>query len=243
MKKIVIIQARMGSARLKGKVLFNLCNKPMLYHIYNRLQYVKNIDNIVVATSTNPLDDAIFSFCSANNILCFRGDENNVLERFFQCALQYNADIITRITADCPFIESSMIEKNIDIFLQGEYDCISPRSKDGLIRGLDNETFSFKVLSDMRVKDLTISEKEHVTLYMYNHDNEYKILSPKIEEIYKSKTIRLCVDEKSDFQLTSLLYEKFYKENSIVDTKSIIKFLLKHDEINRININVKQREV
>lgn len=243
MKKIVIIQARMGSARLKGKVLFNLCNKPMLYHIYNRLQYVKNIDNIVVATSTNPLDDAIFSFCSANNILCFRGDENNVLERFFQCALQYNADIITRITADCPFIEPSMIEKNIDIFLQGEYDCISPRSKDGLIRGLDNETFSFKALSDMRARDLTISEKEHVTLYMYNHDDEYKILSPKIDAIYKSKTIRLCVDEKSDFQLTSLLYEKFYKENSIVDTKSIIKFLLKHDEINRINITVKQREV
>ena len=243
MKKIVIIQARMGSARLKGKVLFNLCNKPMLYHIYNRLQYVKNIDNIVVATSTNPLDDAIFSFCSANNLLCLRGDENNVLERFFQCALQYNADIITRITADCPFIEPSMIEKNIDIFLQGEYDCISPRSKDGLIRGLDNETFSFQVLSDMRARDLTISEKEHVTLYMYNHDDEYKILSPKIDEIYRSKTIRLCVDEKSDFQLTSLLYEKFYKENSIVDTKSIIKFLLKHDEINRINITVKQIEV
>ena len=110
MKKIVIIQARMGSAWLKGKVLFNLCNKPMLYHIYNRLHYVKNIEDIVVATSINPLDDAIFSFCSANNILCFRGDENNVLERFFQCALKYNADIITRITADCPFIEPSIIE-------------------------------------------------------------------------------------------------------------------------------------
>ncbi len=95
----------------------------------------------------------------------------------------------------------------------------------------------------MHGKDLTDSEKEHVTLYMYNHENEYKILSPKIEEIYKSKNIRLCVDEKSDFQLTSVLYNKFYKENSIIDTKSVIKFLLKHDEINKININVKQREV
>lgn len=243
MKKIIIIQARIGSARLKGKVLFNLCNKPMLYHIYNRLTYVKNIDDIIVATSNNTLDNEIFSFCSANNISCFRGDENNVLERFFQCASHYNADVITRITADCPFIEPSIIEKNINLFLQGKYDCISPRSKDGLIRGLDNETFSFKTLYDMHSKDLTSAEKEHVTLHMYNNEDKYKILSPEVEAIYKTKNIRLCVDESADFQLTALLYEKFYEENSIVNTKSVIEFLLQHDEINNINKNVKQKEV
>ncbi|MDY5050435.1 MAG: glycosyltransferase family protein [Candidatus Mucispirillum faecigallinarum] len=243
MKKVIIIQARMGSSRLKGKVLFDLCGKPMLLHIYKRLSLIKCVDDIIVATTVKSEDDAVADICEKNNISYFRGSVDNVLERFYQCGLHYKADIITRITADCPLIVPSMIEQNINIFLQNKYDCISPRSKDGLIRGLDNETFSFKTLSEIREKNPTDSEKEHVTLYIYNHENDYKILSPKVDEIYKSKNIRLCVDEEADFKLIEHVYNKFYQENSIINTRQVIEYLLQHSEINNINKDIKQKEV
>lgn len=234
----IIIQARMGSSRLYGKVMKDICGFPMIYHIIKRLSYVKNIKYIIVATTYKKEDDVIYEYCIKNNIHCYRGSSKNVLERFYKCASKYHLDIITRITGDCPLICPHLVESNIALYINSDYDCISPRSADGLIRGLDNETFSFDVLNSVYKANLTDEEKEHVTLYIYNNADKYAVFSPPINDIYKTD-VRLCVDEIKDLELMEYVYKKLYKNNELIEISDVVA-LLKKDNMTDYNKSVKQ---
>lgn len=240
MNKGIIIQARMGSSRLPGKVLADICGKPMLLHVAQRLRRSKAADNIIIASSDLKEDDAVYEFCRDNDIDCFRGSSSNVLERYYECARKFHLDIIVRVTGDCPLICPCLIDKNINLYLKGGYDCISPRSKDGLIRGLDNEIFSFETLEKVYHADVTDDEKEHVTLHIYNHPEKYKILSPDTDNIYKMKGIRLCVDEASDLELIRFIYGQLYKEGDIINIKDAIELLENHPKMKSLNSCVMQ---
>src|SRR3989338_126496 len=124
LKIVAIIQARMGSLRMPGKVLKPILGKPMLWHVVERVKRAKLINQVVVATSTNPEDKKIADFCKKNNIEVFRGSQNDVLDRYYQCAKKYHAKFIVRITADCPLIDSQLIDKLIRKFFKGRYDYI-----------------------------------------------------------------------------------------------------------------------
>ena len=142
-----IVQARMGSTRLPGKTLIDICGKPFLHHILGRMQRSRKLENLVVATTTKREDDVICELCHGLNIACFRGSEDDVLDRYYQCAKAHNANIIVRITADDPFKDPEVADRIIEEILQDdELDYVSNTIRPTYPEGLDIEVFRFRAL-------------------------------------------------------------------------------------------------
>src|SRR3989344_2330215 len=198
-KRIVaIIQARMTSTRLPGKVLAKIREKPMVTYVVNRTKRSKLIDEVLVATSINKADNSIVSFCKEKKIKCFRGSLNNVLERYYEAARKEKADIVVRVTADCPLIDGGLIDQGIKQFKQTEVDYLSNTVKRTFSRGFDFEVFSFKALAKAYKNAKSEYDKEHVTPYIWkNRDNSYKI--GYFTQKKDLSGYRITVDTKEDF--------------------------------------------
>src|ERR1700758_4280892 len=143
---VAIVQARMGSSRFPGKSLAEISGRPMLWHVVNRVRKARLLDNVVVATSDKSSDDPIASFCCRESIPCFRGSEQDVVDRFYQTAKQFGAECLLRITADCPLIDPTVIDQVISRFQQGDFDYVSNTMRHTYPDGLDTEVFSFAAL-------------------------------------------------------------------------------------------------
>ena len=194
-----IIQARMGSSRLPGKVLMKSGNgMPLLYHVINQLRHCSKVKNLVIATTTNQEDDEIEKFADNNSVNVFRGSEKDVLDRYFQCAKKYSFSTIVRITSDCPLIDPQIVDKVIERFFSGNYDYAT----NTLIRtfpiGTDVEVFSFSVLETAWKNTQLPSEREHVTPYLRNKGN-FKTIN--VENDTNISNLRLTVDRIEDFEL------------------------------------------
>lgn len=243
-KKVVcIVQARMGSNRLSGKVLKKIKGKSMILHIVERLSHCITLDQVVVATTTEEQDDLLCRLLELENIDYYRGSEEDVLDRYIKTAKKFNADIIVRITADCPLIHPKLIDDVVTEFKTGKYDYISPKSELGLIRGLDTEVFSFRALEKIDELAKEYKYREHVTLYIYRHPEEFNIGIFPIPNILNNPAMRLCVDEIDDFILIEYIYNRLYKENQIINIHDVIKLLNDNPELSEINANVKQSKV
>ncbi len=172
-----IIQARMGSNRLPGKVLMKSDNgTPILYHVINQLRHCSKVKNLVIATTTNQEDDEIEKFADNNSVDVFRGNEKDVLDRYFQCAKKYSFSTIVRITADCPLIDPQIVDKVIEQFFSGNYDFATNTLTRTFPIGTDVEVFSFSALKRTWESAQLPSEREHVTPYLRNERN-FKIIN------------------------------------------------------------------
>jgi len=236
-----IIQARLGSTRLPNKVLKTIQGSPMLWHIVNRLKNVKKINNIIVATSDLPENDLIEEFCSKYNILCFRGSEKDVLKRFYDTALFYNAEHIIRITGDCPLVDYQIINNLIKFYLAGDFDfsgiaCGAGVSNEKNIKrypdGLDAEIFSYKVLREAYKESNSDLEREHVTPFIWQNKDRYTIgtLYSKIKDY---SNLRLTVDDKVDFDFINWIYDQLYPKNNNFTFKEIEQLLNKYPNISK----------
>lgn len=240
-KKIgIIIQARIGSTRLPGKVMLDLEGKPVLQHVVERCKESK-VDEVIVATSINPENDIIEKLCAKISIPCFRASEDNVLNRYYECAKKFNLNVVIRITADCPLIDPTIINKAIDKFNEGNYDYVSNiHNKRTYPRGLDTEVFSFDVLKKMDKKVKKKEDKEHVTLYLLRNITQYK--TAEIVNDIDYSYLRWTLDEKADFKLIKEIYSKLYKKGKQFYMKEVIKLLKENKELQEINKNIKQKE-
>ena len=235
---VAIIQARMSSSRLPNKVMLKICEKPVLWHVVNRTSNSKKIDRIVVATSEDSSNDVVREYCADNGIECVSGSENDVLDRYYK-ALEYlgitDDDLVVRITADCPLIDPVLIDEVIEHHLDTGSDytsnCIEPTFPDGL----DCEVIKASALKDAWKNAKLKSEREHVTLYIRNHPEKFKISSYKGDKDLSN--LRWTLDEKEDYQLIKAIYEELYFKDKIFNTKDILD-LLKNKPI-LININSK----
>ena len=194
-----IIQARMGSSRLPGKVLMESDDgRPLLYHVINQLRHCEKVKNLVIATTTNQEDDEIEKFANNNSVSIFRGSEKDVLDRYFQCAKKYSFSTIVRITADCPLIDPQIVDRVIEKFFSENYDYAT----NTLIRtfpiGTDVEVFSFSVLERTWKNAQMPSEREHVTPYIRNQ-GIFKTINVQNDKNISS--LRLTVDRMEDFEL------------------------------------------
>lgn len=240
MKTVIIIQARMSSTRLPGKVLLPIAGKSMLWHVIKRVSLVKNIDNIIVATSTDISDDVIVKFCSVNNIKCYRGSLNNVLSRYYETALQEKADVIIRITADCPLIDANLIERGLIIFKNKKLDFLSNVIVRSYPVGFDFEIFTFNILEKAYRNAVTETEKEHVTPYFYlTHPDNFKIYNLKQNE--NKSSYRLTVDTTQDLALIKILIEKFHAQKK--DHHQITSILDQHPDLIELNKNIKAKKI
>jgi spore coat polysaccharide biosynthesis protein SpsF len=222
---VAIIQARMGSSRLPGKVLLDIEGQPMLRRVVERARRAKTIDQVVVATTTEPDDDPVAAFCDARGYPVYRGSLHDVLDRYYQAARWAGAETVVRITADCPLIDPDVVDRTVDAFrgaalphlqclnpdLPGSYAFCANRLPPPWGRtypiGLDTEVCSFQNLETIWKEAQEPHQREHVMPYFYDHQERFKILLVHHEMNYDS--LRLTVDTAQDLELIRQVFARF----------------------------------
>lgn len=193
----IILQARMGSTRLPGKVLKPLAGKPLLGYIIARLQQATEIP-LIVATSDLPADDAIERFCHANNVTVFRGSEADVLSRFYHCATQHEFSHIIRLTGDNPFVDVEELERLNRFHVEGSYDY--SHAVAGLPMGVGAEIFTYDALKKSFNEATDAEDLEHVNEYILKHPDQFNIGTPTIAAAKHVPNLRLTVDTAEDYE-------------------------------------------
>lgn len=210
MKAVAVIQARMGSSRLPGKVLKPLYGSPMLTRVVERARRAEGLSDVVVATTTLRADDVIERLCKENRWHCFRGSEADVLDRYYQAAVKFQADAVVRITSDCPFIDTEIIDSVVHEFRSGQPDVeyvsnlIPTRTYP---RGLDVQIIRFDTLENLWRQDTNPKWREHVTYYLDLHPEQFCIRTVTNETDYSS--MRWTVDTPEDLKFARQVYRYF----------------------------------
>jgi spore coat polysaccharide biosynthesis protein SpsF len=239
---LAIVQARMGSTRLPGKVLLDLEGMPVLWHVVNRVCQSKRIDKVIVATSTTGEDGKISDFCSYHNIPCFAGSENDVLDRYYQTARFAGAkeqDAMVRITADCPLIDSEVVDRVIDLFIESGADYVSNVAPPTYPDGLDVEVFTFAALEKAREEAMLLSEREHVTPYIRNNDCFNKA---NLQNDIDLSGLRWTLDEADDYELIKSIYAELYRKGNVFGTGQILALIEKQPQLLDKNNRFKRNE-
>lgn len=240
MRIVAIIQARMNSDRLPGKVLKNICGKSMLSRVVQRVNCATSLDNVVVATSDTNVDDLIENECHKLGVSVFRGSENDVLDRFFQAALVYKAEIVVRITADCPLIEPAVIDKVVQAFLGSDVDYASNTLIRTYPRGLDVEVISLHALTMAWKNSIKPYHRAHVTPYVYENADLFKLLS--ITNSSDWSKYRWTVDTPEDLQFVRRVYE-ILGGISLFSWKDVLKLCERDQSLVELNCNVQQKQL
>lgn len=236
-KKLCIIQARMGATRLPGKVLLKVGETALLEYELRRVKLARRIDAIVVATTTAQADDAVAALCERLGIECFRGSEDDVLDRYGRCAEAHpDYPAIVRVTGDCPLIDPRVIDEVIDLFETEKLDYASNVLEETFPDGMDVEVFTREALFKAAQKARLLSEREHVTPYIRRQTGFKKgnVVAPN-----DFSHIRLTVDEPADFEVVSFLIEHSPEDAGYLDH---IALLTKHPDIMLKNMHIKRNE-
>ena len=207
-----ILQGRMGSTRLPGKVLMTVDNThPVLYYVLNQLGFCNQLDTIIVATTTLKEDDKIAKFVESLNIECFRGHPSDVLDRYYHCAKKYSLSTIVRITCDDPLIDPTIVDMMIDKFDSDLYDIASNcvNFDRTYPAGTEVEVFSFNALEKAWKNAIKSSDREHVTPYFYNQQDKFKLLNVKYTE--NISHLGWTVDRIEDLDLVRLISTRIKK--------------------------------
>jgi len=241
MRPVAIIQARMGSSRLPGKVLRPICGRPMLWHIVRRLRCVPLLSEVIVATSDQVGDEPIRGFCRENGIEVFAGSERDVLDRFYQAAVHSGGDPLIRVTGDCPFVDPDLVGRLLDHYGGGGYDHFAVATGAGAIflaggrfpDGLDAECFSFASLERAWREATDPADREHVTPYIWRNKSLFRCGHLTGEKDYSS--CRWTVDNEADFRLVEGIYGELYREDRPFLMEDILRFLSDHPDLASLN--------
>ena len=234
-----IIQARCGSTRFPNKVFAFIDGKPLLWHVVNRLKYATKIDDIIVATTVSEKDDKIEEWCKENNVHCFRGSEENVLNRYYSASEAFPSDYVVRITADDPFKEPKVIDAVITKLIEEGYDHVTNNLPPSFPEGLDCEAFKKSALDRSEKEAETAFECEHVTQYIYHHPEIFKIGNVSNGE--NLSYLRWTVDKDVDFEMVKAVYAHRNPANKgILLMDEILEILKANPEIEKINSEVER---
>jgi spore coat polysaccharide biosynthesis protein SpsF len=236
---LAILQARMSSSRLPGKVLRPILGRPMLGHHIDRLKRSKRLGRLIVATSTEASDDPIGSFCSSEGIGCFRGPLQDVLARFEGAASASDpVDHVVRLTGDCPLADPEIIDRLIDLHLAGQYDYSSNVRELTFPDGLDAEIMTRPVLRQAAMEACDPYEREHVTAFIYRRPDRFRLGSLTNEAALGH--LRWTVDTESDFQMVEAVYAALFPRNESFGYADILGFLTANPDIAAINAPSRQ---
>jgi len=233
---VAIVQARMGSSRLPGKVLMDIDEMPLLEIMLSRVEKSRLLKKIIIATSNLPKDNPIEQFCINNDYHCFRGSENDVLSRYYESAKEYNADIIVRLTADCPLIDPEIIDKVINLYFHDKVDYSAntvPPKNSTFPDGSDVEVFSYKALERAYKESKKASEREHVTHYFWRGNNGFST-SQLINETNWSE-YRFTIDYPEDFKVVEFIIRELKQKNKFGYLKEIIDIIETNPDIKEKN--------
>ena len=237
-KITAIIQAHMSSSRLPGKVMKDLCGEPALYRMIERLRHCKNIDEIVLATTTMECDDIIVEYCEKWGVKIFRGSNDDVLSRYYGASQQYPSEYYARLTSDNPLVDPGVIDSMVEFFFAHNYRYVSA-SNGKLCLGMACELFTAELLDEAYHKATVPYEHEHVTPYMYLTNQSKGVFPYERDE----SAYRLTMDTPEDYEVIRLVYEALYQPGNHFTLNDIVAYLETHPEISAINSTVKQKKL
>lgn len=240
MKTIVVIQARMGSSRLPGKILKPLGNHAVLTYVVERSKKIYGVSDVIVATSNLKQDDVVEEWCKANGILIYRGSEEDVLDRYIQAAKAFRPDYVIRVTADCPFVDYELGSKMVKAMAEAPADFI--RIEGNLPRGLAIELFSYQTLKYIHEHGKELRHREHVTYYAYEFQDQFSWTSVAADPTIQEPQLRITLDTDEDYELCKRVAEQF-KGDLFVSAEEVVRYLKANPDVAKINAHIEQKPV
>lgn len=242
LRTVAIVQARMGSSRLPGKVLQDIHGKPMLAWVVERTRRAHLVDSVAVATTSESSDDAIEAWCRESTTACYRGSTFDVLDRFYQAARLFAADVVVRVTADCPVIDPDVIDETISAFNEHRVDFAANRLPPPWGRtypiGLDTEVCRFSVLERAWKEAQAAHEREHVMPYLYDVPGRFKVFQLNTEPDYGS--LRWTVDTPEDIEFIRRVFD-FLPDMENFSWLDVLAVTRSHPELNKINAEIRHK--
>ncbi len=245
MRVVLVNQARMTSTRLPGKVLLPVLDKPLLAYQLERLRRARRVDEIVVATTLNATDDPIVELCGQLGVSIYRGSELDVLDRYYQAAKAHSADVVVRVTSDCPVIDPALVDQVIAAYAEGGYDYIANTRERTFPRGMDCEVFSMAALTEAWNEGRLPYEREHVTPFLYQHPERYRIgnVASGREGGNSLGLHRWTVDTPEDFDLIQRIITTLYPVKPAFTMNDILAEFERHPDWMQINQHIRQKEL
>jgi spore coat polysaccharide biosynthesis protein SpsF len=239
----IIIQARMTSTRLPGKVLMPVMGKPLLEYQIERLQRVRRADNIIIATTKNDTDQPIVDLADRLGIKVFRGSEEDVLSRYFGAAKENDLDVVVRITSDCPLIDPAVVDEVIGAYLENAENCsyVSNCLSRTYPRGMDTEVFPFSILEKAYLEVEEQPDREHVTSYIYEDRQKFRLLNVAFQRNESHQ--RWTVDTPEDLKLIEHILETLYPINPLFKLEDVLALMNAHPNWFEINSQIEQKRL
>ena len=242
-KVVCIVEARFNSTRLPGKVLMPILGEPMLGRLIERLKLARTVDEIVVATTDSPADEAVAATAERMGSHTFRGSENDVLDRVVKAAQSREADVIVEVTGDCPLIDPGLVDKVVGDFLVGGADFVSNILPHTTPRGTDVRVFRAVDLAEINAKSTDPADHEHVSLHFWEHLDRYQCRNVEMDLPEVVSELRLTVDTAEDLELVRAIYSGLYEKNPAFNLVDILDYLNANPHLLEINRHVEQKAV
>ncbi len=242
----IILQARMGSTRLPGKVLFPLAGKPVLEQVIERLKRCQTVDQLVVATSVESRDAPVAAWSESLGVPCFRGSEEDVLERFYLAAVAHDLEVVLRISSDCPLVDPGLVDSMVRRFHDLASSSVSCDYLTNILertypRGLDVEIFSFETLEKAHRLDANPQSREGVTVFIFSNKDMFALHSYSGKRDYSQ--YRWTLDTAEDYRLLRKIYDALYPENPAFAWIDVVDLLERNPEWARLNEGIRQTEI
>lgn len=231
-----IIQARLGSTRFPRKIFAELAGYPLIHHVVERVTASKRVDQIVLATTVNPLDNDLAEWARSNGVTTFRGSEADVLNRFAGAALEVGADIVVRVTADDPFKDPTIIDDAIDLLVREGLAFAYNNSPPSYPEGLDTEVFTSTALQKAEAESRDPFEREHVTQYFYRHPEIFPQANLRFAE--DLSYLRWTIDTPADYEMAKTVYSALYRRERVFLFRDVLGLLREKPEIELMNSQV-----
>lgn len=233
----------MTSTRLPGKVLKEVLGKPLLEYQIERLRQVRLADELIIATTTNDTDQPIIDLCERLEAAYYRGSGEDVLSRYYEAATQFGADVVVRVTSDCPLIDPGVMDEVISLYINNrdKYDYVSNTLERTYPRGLDTEVFSMTALEKAYKEAGEQPDREHVTHYMYRRPEEFRLANSRSAADYSHH--RWTVDTPEDFELIKRILQELYPVNNRFTWLDVLNIINEQPEWVQINATVKQKKI
>jgi spore coat polysaccharide biosynthesis protein SpsF len=235
-----ILQARLSSTRLPGKVLAPILDRPMLLHQIERVRRAQSLNDLVVATSEHPEDDLIFGLCCEHGIRCARGSLDDVLDRFVTAARPFSPGYVVRLTGDCPLTDQDVIDAVVDFAISGDFDYATNAIQPTYPDGLDVEVIRMSALEEAWREASLRSEREHVTPFLHKQPDRFRIGHFRSQPDLSG--LRWTVDETADLEFVRAIYERLWLAKPMFGMNDILALLEQEPELARINNSFKRNE-
>ncbi|TXI21068.1 MAG: hypothetical protein E6Q67_08240 [Roseateles sp.] len=239
MNVVAIIQARMSSTRLPGKVLLPLAGQPVLAHVVQRVRACRTVHEVVIATSTDASDDILEAWCREHGVACHRGSLHDVLDRYYQAALAHRADAIVRITADCPALDPAIVDEVVTAFQAGHYDFCGLAGE--FPDGLDCTVFAFDAIARAHREARLPSEREHVGPYIEKHPEWFR--NGAVHKFQGLAHHRWTLDEPRDYEFLQAVFTRLYRADAPpFSAADVLALLAREPELAQINTDIIRNE-